>query len=499
MTPPVGPGAPALGTPPRELGTPPHAPPGLLQGSIPSSTAILMAGNPPLAASAPAAAAVEPALLLPSSLLPGVPPGSFSWGGSSTPAPAAACPVTTTAVPTGAPPAVRGAPLGDLAVDVPAHSGTPAPWALCFASPDTILPGYTAPSGAAFAKKPAVPVRAAAPAQRGVYAAAPVLKRPVPEATSDVLPGPGAKRSAVTASPAAQRAAAAKAERADQAPVWLYKDGQLSQAGAGRIAEPGAALGHASAQAAPSASEAVQALKELPLPPGWVIVPHEDECYYWNTETNEVSWEHPLAPASESNVRKGRKDLFREEHRVLWTDLGRIIGRQGINLKIIKASIGCNVKVPRQKGGGKSKGKGTGKDPKGKGKGKPEIRRGIGTGEKLTDDQFATLVFEADTANKAYGGKRCVEVMLGYGRNVERALCDLGCEVKMPSLEEMAGDKAIAATKDGVDPMDPAAYSDAPVGAWSAGMPKRDACGRLVSKRAAPEPRDSSSANAERF
>eukprot|EP00434_Breviolum_minutum_P041574 symbB.v1.2.036983.t1/scaffold5348.1/size28215/1 len=83
--------------------------------------------------------------------------------------------------------------------------------------------------------------------------------------------------------------------------------------------------------------------------------------------------------------------------------------------------------------------------------------------------------------------------MLGYGRNVERALADLGVEAKMPSLEEMTDGKS-KKKKDEIDPMDPASYSDAPVGNWSAGMKKpgqkAPGGGNL--------PRDSKQANAER-
>merc|ERR1712176_1452017 len=142
-----------------------------------------------------------------------------------------------------------------------------------------------------------------------------------------------------------------------------------------------------------------------------------------------------------------------------------------MNLKIIKASIGCEVQTPRQGGKGKGKGKDKGKD-----KAKPEVRRGIGTGEeKLKDEDFATVTITADTAHKARGGKRCIEVMLGYAKDVNNALAALGVEVVMPSLDEMTDGKASSAqraTKDGIDPMDPASYSDAPVGGWSAGMKK---------------------------
>lgn len=235
-----------------------------------------------------------------------------------------------------------------------------------------------------------------------------------------------------------------------------------------------------------------------PLPPGWVRVPHEGEFYFWNMNTNEVSWEDPsLVQEKKGPAKKEKEPKFKEEHRVLWTDLGKIIGRQGMNLKIIKASIGCEIQVPRQEKDGKGK---DAKDGKGKGKkGKMrdadgnKIGRGIGDGStKLKDDQFCTLTVTADTAMKANGGKRCIEIMLGYGRNVERALADLGVEAKLPSLEEMTGVKT---KKKDIDPMDPSSYSDAPVGAWSAGLKKPGQ--RAGAQGAAP--RDSKTANAERF
>merc|ERR1712216_329699 len=91
------------------------------------------------------------------------------------------------------------------------------------------------------------------------------------------------------------------------------------------------------------------------------------------------------------------------------------------------------------------------------------------------DDDFCKVIITADTAHAARGGKRTIEVMLGYGRNVERALTELGVEVKQPTLEELEPKLAPGKKKedkDGVDPMDPASYSDAPVGNWSAGIKK---------------------------
>merc|ERR1712232_1393640 len=95
-----------------------------------------------------------------------------------------------------------------------------------------------------------------------------------------------------------------------------------------------------------------------------------------------------------------------------------------------------------EKGKGKDKGKGKGKDGKdAKGKkqrGPPEgAIRGAGDGSKaIPDDQFVTVSITADTAHAARGGKRCLEVMLGYGRRVEGALEALGVEVKHPKLLE---------------------------------------------------------------
>jgi len=41
-----------------------------------------------------------------------------------------------------------------------------------------------------------------------------------------------------------------------------------------------------------------------PLPPGWVMVPHEDDHYYWNTVTGETSWEHPAEPKKAPRKRR---------------------------------------------------------------------------------------------------------------------------------------------------------------------------------------------------
>merc|ERR1719329_1800971 len=119
-----------------------------------------------------------------------------------------------------------------------------------------------------------------------------------------------------------------------------------------------------------------------------------------------------------------------------------------MNLKIIKASIGCTISCPKQGKGGKGKKGKDGKDGKGKGK-EEKGERGQGTASNwkrgagatganpnISDDQFALVTITGDTAMEAKGGKRCIEVMLGYGRNVERALQALGVEVMMPKEED---------------------------------------------------------------
>jgi len=350
-----------------------------------------------------------------------------------------------------------------------------------------------------------------APPARTVYSSKPVLnteavKRPAEgEESADA---PEAKRQAVQ-SPAEARAAAARAEGANDARVtWVMKGGKvLTKEEASAAAAAGEPSAAAVQSAIPDQSLAAQAPMLMPppagpppgppLPPGWVRVPHEGEYYYWNTVTQEVSWEHPSGPKAEPE--KKEKPVFTEEHRILWSDLPRIIGRGGMNLKIINASIGCNVNVPRK--GGKGKG-GKGKDEKGKkGRGKhPDAIWGVGTGEKpIDDDQFVKVTVTADSKLAANGGKRCLEVMLGYGRTVERALEALGVEVKQPKLlDENTGGKGGNKRKDEIDPMDPSSYSDAPQGGWSAGMKKFGAQGQQTGGPA-PEPRDSKTANAERF
>merc|ERR1712194_96179 len=158
--------------------------------------------------------------------------------------------------------------------------------------------------------------------------------------------------------------------------------------------------------------------------------------------------------------------------------------------------IGCSVNVPKT-GKGKGKGKGKdGKDAKGKKKkGPPEgAIVGAGTGATpIPEEAFVTVSITADTALAARGGKRCLEVMLGYGKRVEAALEALGCEVKFPKLLDDAKGGSGNKPQDEIDPMDPSSYSDAPQGGWSTGMPKHNG-----GVRNAPEPRDSKTANAER-
>jgi hypothetical protein len=366
-------------------------------------------------------------------------------------------------------------------------------------------------SASASAKKKPEPART-------VYSSAPVINKAAASTPSEPSETPKEVES-----PANLRAAAAKAESAADAPVWVYKDGVVTEmnskkarkvgletvdiCGLLRQEVPATTGGVTSSGTAPAAATAAVTQVEMamppppgpppgpPLPAGWVRVPHEGDFYFWNTSTNEVSWEHPSLPKAAPE-----QQVFKEEHRMLWSDVGKVIGRQGINLKIIKESIGCSINVPRQ---GKGKGKDDGKDGKGKAKGKkgkkdPDAIRGAGTGATpIPEEAFVTVSITADDAHKARGGKRCLEVMLGYGKRVEAALEALGVQAKYPKLADEIkggpGDKP----KDEIDPMDPSSYSDAPQGGWSRGMPKHGAGGRTGGS--APEPRDSKTANAERF
>jgi len=362
------------------------------------------------------------------------------------------------------------------------------------------LPSPAAPQRSVYSSGPQL--RAEASSKRG---AEPVADEPPAKRQNQPEPEPAvvaarhtapAVEAAVSADSMAGRREIASERRGDASRGKSASEGAFEAASGGSPVAP-APCGGAACSGCPAPAPAPPAEAPPdgpPLPAGWVRVPHEGDYYYWNTSTSEVSWEHPAGPQVEPE-----KPVFTEEHRILQTDLGKIIGRQGINLKIIKASIGCNVNVPRQGKGkdGKGKGDGKGKD-KGKGKGKPTLEkgegRGIGTGDKpLTDDKFVVVKVTADTPLKARGGKRCLEVMLGYGRSVERALAELGVEVKLPPLEDelkAAGMKS----KDGIDPMDPAAYSDAPVGQWSSGMKKGSRNGQR-----GPGGSDAKTENAERF
>eukprot|EP00928_Gymnodinium_smaydae_P000798 TRINITY_DN102_c1_g1_i1.p1 TRINITY_DN102_c1_g1~~TRINITY_DN102_c1_g1_i1.p1 ORF type:complete len:594 (+),score=123.45 TRINITY_DN102_c1_g1_i1:69-1784(+) len=490
--------------------------------------------------------APTPAVQSSSSRCPGTPPevppeASMSMDASSMPAMMSGSPGTPPGTPPEMPVALEP-PLTSLGPPADAVEFLPSSWASLAASAKAkAAPVQSKASPAQFKSAPAVPgpsldaglqmpanwasLAASAKAKpapvKTTYSSAPVLskdaleKKRALEAGAEESAQSSESKRQVVESPASVRAAAARAEAAGSAPTWVMKDGVVTEVGsngsvmAATVSTPaapvsqafgGCAATHAAVQPAVAAPAG-----EPPLPPGWVSVPHEGDFYYWNTTTNEVSWEHPFKPKA-----KEPEPQFTEEHKILWTDLGKIIGRQGINLKIIKASIGCTIRVPKssQKGKDKGKGKGKGKDGKdGKNKHgtKEEARekgvgRGIGMGDqKLADDQFVTVKVTADTAYAAKGGKRCLEVMLGYGRNVEAALGLLGVEVKMPSLDEMTDGKASKAqseSKAGLDPMDPAAYSDAPVGQWSSGMKKTSGRGTGGGKG---EPADSKTANAERF
>lgn len=353
--------------------------------------------------------------------------------------------------------------------------------------------GWAAQAAAESAAAPKAAHVAAEPG-RIVYSSAPILKRPAEESLED---GEAQKRQATDVQVSEPTDSAAAPLAADAVPMVVPTE-------VADVASP-ALLTPVPPPGVPSGPI---------LPPGWVRVPHDGDFYYWNTTTNEVSWDHPAEPPSKAEPEK--KQIFTEEHKVLWTDVGKIIGREGINLKIIKASIGCDVKVPKQKGKGKGKGKDAGKDGGKKGKKGQKsalqleaiekgVGRGVGTGEsKPADDQFVTITITADTAYAANGGKRVIQVMLGYGRPIEVALGMLGVEMKMPSVDDMTNGKLSAAnqskeSKDKIDPMDPASYSDTPVGTWAAGMKKHGGQGGNANRRSGDEPADSKTANAERF
>merc|ERR1711924_573445 len=96
-----------------------------------------------------------------------------------------------------------------------------------------------------------------------------------------------------------------------------------------------------------------------------------------------------------------------------------------------------------------------------------------------------TVTVTADNAHAARGGKRCLEVMLGYGKRVEAALEALGVEAKYPKLMDEVGGGHKDKDADDLDPMDPSSYSDAPQGSWSRGAPKS---GGRAGGASAPEP-----------
>jgi hypothetical protein len=54
-------------------------------------------------------------------------------------------------------------------------------------------------------------------------------------------------------------------------------------------------------------------LKKYPLPSNWREVPDAnlDRCYYWNLETDEVSWlppSHPRSHITQSAIKLRRKE-----------------------------------------------------------------------------------------------------------------------------------------------------------------------------------------------
>lgn len=57
-------------------------------------------------------------------------------------------------------------------------------------------------------------------------------------------------------------------------------------------------------------------LKKYPLPSNWTEVPdgNLDRCYYWNLETDEVSWLPPSHPRS--HITQSAMKLRRKERRV---------------------------------------------------------------------------------------------------------------------------------------------------------------------------------------
>lgn len=511
-------GTPGLGTPPGAPGTPPEAPgtpPDEDDDYDPFSTAPDVPEEAQAAAATGAFAKQPASLFLETGAIAKQPPPAGALAKQPPPAGALAKqPPPAGTLAKQPPPAGASAKQFSVSL-VPARMAQTLPGQLPGILPIGGVPPPGLPPGMAYppgmeaamtsltmASKPSAGAAAAAP--KAIYSAAPQInkaavlnKRPAVEAAEDASE---AKRQATAATAAAAQAASPAAARAAEA--------GYAQAPTYELAPTAAAAATAAMKAVERGlpAEVPRAAAPRPsdpsLPPGWVQVPHEGDFYYWNTLTDEVKWEDPAGPKVEPP-----KPVFTEKHKILWSDVGKIIGRQGINLKIIKCSIGCEIKIPRQGGKGVKDGKGKGKDKgkdKGKGKDKEPPVRGRGDGStQLGDSDFAEVTITADTAHLARGGKRCLEVMLGYGRTVERALTELGVEVKMPSLSEMDPKlgKAAQNSKDGIDPMDPAAYSDAPVGGgWGAGMAKRGADGKLIKKASSSNPSgaDSKTANAER-
>lgn len=209
------------------------------------------------------------------------------------------------------------------------------------------------------------------------------------------------------------------------------------------------------------------------LPPGWVTVPHEDSYYYWNTQTNEVVWELPGIPRQEKRGGKGGKK-YEEFIEVAEMDLAKMIGKQGYNVRMIKASIGCDIHVPK----GSKKGKGKGKDKGKKGKDKDGGQdAGLEEGDRIVKNGMVLWRVKicSDSAHEAKGGKKCLEIMLGFGRDAQRALKDMGVDVVQPPEIEEKGNKN---KDDELDPMDPAAYGEN-VPRKGEGKPRKKGGGRI--------------------
>ncbi|CAD7936449.1 unnamed protein product [Amoebophrya sp. A120] len=96
-------------------------------------------------------------------------------------------------------------------------------------------------------------------------------------------------------------------------------------------------------------------LENEPLPKGWEKAKHGDKVYYWNPLTGETTYTHPAARKKEesdsahANVSSkkdsadvGGRKIFTEEETVLICeqDLGRVIGKQGANVRLLQACLG---------------------------------------------------------------------------------------------------------------------------------------------------------------